>query len=230
MPSPPAEPGTPPRNLNGLSDDPRSLSVTWEIPTEPNGVITEYQLQCSGGGQVFSHTVMGSQTTTTLSGLLPYTNYSCNITAHTSVGGGPAATTSVTTEQDGESAYNCFSYLSVTPSVPSGPPQDFTISVTSHSISYSWSPPLPSQQNGPITDYNLTCTIAGMTSSIRRSDTSLNIPADPFTSYSCTLSAATVVGDGPATAVISGSSVHSVEESECCRMLPACSLKCCAGP
>ena len=35
--------------------------------TEPNGVITEYQLQCSGGGQVFSHTV--SQTTTTLSGL-----------------------------------------------------------------------------------------------------------------------------------------------------------------
>ena len=86
MPSPPAEPGTPPRNLNGLSDDPRSLSVTWEIPTEPNGVITEYQLQCSGGGQVFSHTVMGSQTTTTLSGLLPYTSYSCSITAHTSVG------------------------------------------------------------------------------------------------------------------------------------------------
>ena len=105
MPSPPAEPGTPPRNLNGLSDDPRSLSVTWEIPTEPNGVITEYQLQCSGGGQVFSHTVMGSQTTTTLSGLLPYTSYSCSITAHTSVGGGPAATTSVTTEQDGMTHY-----------------------------------------------------------------------------------------------------------------------------
>ena len=91
-----------------------------------------------GGDQekVFSRTVMGSQTTTTLSGLLPYTSYSCNITAHTSVGGGPAATTSVTTEQDGESAYNCFSYLSVTPSVPSGPPQDFTISVTSRSTHF----------------------------------------------------------------------------------------------
>ena len=68
---------------------------------EPNGVITEYQLQCSGGGQVFNRTVM--ETTTTLSGLLPYTNYSCSITAHTSAGGGPAATTSMTTLQDGES-------------------------------------------------------------------------------------------------------------------------------
>ena len=75
---------------------------------EPNGVITEYQLQCSGGGQVFNRTVMGSQTTATLSGLLPYTSYSCNITAHTSVGGGPAATTSVTTQQDGECIHGLY--------------------------------------------------------------------------------------------------------------------------
>ena len=67
-----------------------------------NGVITEYQLQCFGGGQEHRWTVNGSQTTTTLSGLLPYTNYSCSITAHTSVGGGPAATTNVVTKQDGE--------------------------------------------------------------------------------------------------------------------------------
>ena len=43
-----------------------------------------------------------------------------------------------------------------------------------------------------------------MTNSIRLSDTSFDTPLDPFTSYSCTVSAATVVGDGPATAVISG--------------------------
>ena len=95
------EPGTPPRDLNGVSNDSRSLTLTWKAPVQPNGVITEYQLQCSGGGQVFNRTVM--ETTTTLSGLLPYTNYSCSITAHTSAGGGPAATTSVTTLQDGES-------------------------------------------------------------------------------------------------------------------------------
>ena len=99
-----AGPGTPPNNLSGVSNDPLSFSLTWEIPTEQNGVITEYQLQCSGGGQMFSRTVMGSQTTTTLSGLLPYTSYSCNITAHTSVGGGPAATTSVTTEESSKHA------------------------------------------------------------------------------------------------------------------------------
>ena len=97
----PAEPGTPPHNLSGVSDDSLSLSLTWKVPQKPNGVIIRYDLFSSGGGQVFNWTVPGSQTTTTLSGLLPYTSYSCNITAHTSVGGGPAATTSVTTEQDG---------------------------------------------------------------------------------------------------------------------------------
>ena len=101
-------PAGPPRQFFGVAASSTSITVSWSAPGTPNGVITEYQLQCSGGGQSYSPVVPGSQTTTTLSGLLPYTNYSCNITAHTSVGGGPAATTSVTTEQDGdhESASN----------------------------------------------------------------------------------------------------------------------------
>ena len=94
-------PAGPPRQVFVIVDTSKTINVTWSAPSTPNGVITEYQLQCSGGGQVFSPVVPGSQTTTTLSGLLPYTNYSCSITAHTSVGGGPAATTSVTTLQDG---------------------------------------------------------------------------------------------------------------------------------
>ena len=96
------EPEAPPRNLSGFSDTSMSLSLSWCIPQKPNGVISHYELNASGDGQVFNWTVNGSQTTTTLSGLLPYTNYSCSITAHTSVGGGPAATTSVTTLQDSE--------------------------------------------------------------------------------------------------------------------------------
>ena len=94
-------PAGPPRQVFGVAESSTSINVIWSAPATPNGVITEYQLQCSGGGQVFNHTVM--ETTTTLSGLLPYTNYSCSITAHTSVGGGPAENTSVTTLQDGES-------------------------------------------------------------------------------------------------------------------------------
>ena len=98
----PIGPDTAPQYFNVSQKYSNSFRLTWSAPATPNGVITEYQLQCSGGGQVFSRTVMGSQTTTTLSGLLPYTSYSCSITAHTSVGGGPAATTSVTTKQDSE--------------------------------------------------------------------------------------------------------------------------------
>ena len=93
-------PAGPPRQFFSVTDNSTSIVFSWSAPATPNGVITEYQLQCSGGGQVFNWTVIGSQITTTLSGLLPYTSYSCSITAHTSVGGGPAATTSVTTEQD----------------------------------------------------------------------------------------------------------------------------------
>ena len=97
-----AVPAGPPRQFSIVAKNSRSINASWSAPSTPNGVITEYQLQCSGGGQVFNRTVM--ETTTTLSGLLPYTNYSCSITAHTSVGGGPAATTSVTTLQDSEFA------------------------------------------------------------------------------------------------------------------------------
>ena len=94
-------PAGPPRQVFAIAENSKTITLIWSAPSTPNGVITEYQLQCSGGGQVFSRTVM--ETTTTLSGLLPYTSYSCSITAHTSVGGGPAATTSMTTLQDGES-------------------------------------------------------------------------------------------------------------------------------
>ena len=92
-------PAGPPRQVVAIVLNSTSIVFLWVAPSTPNGVITEYQLQCSGGGQVFNLTVM--ETTITLSGLLPYTNYSCNITAHTSAGGGPAATTIVITAQDG---------------------------------------------------------------------------------------------------------------------------------
>ena len=80
----------------------KGVLLTWKPPTEPNGFITEYRFQCFGENHVVNSNVTGSQTTTILSGLLPYTNYFCSITAYTSVGGGPAATASVTTLQDSE--------------------------------------------------------------------------------------------------------------------------------
>ena len=194
----------------------QSVTLSWGPPTEANGVITKYEFQCSAGEEhVFNRTVMGSQTTTTLSGLLPYTSYSCSITAHTSVGGGPAATTSVTTQQDSK-LYSSTIFIAVTlyNTVPSGPPQNFTISTTSRTLTLSWSPPLPSQRNGVIISYLITYSSGGsIINSTRTSSTSLTITGlQPFTSYTCTVSAATIRGDGPATAVISG---VTDEDSEC---------------
>ena len=95
----------------GPSDEPTGFIVnsifsrlvvfSWSQPDKPNGVITEYQLHCSATGRgVVSHTMTGLQTTATVAGFQPFSTYTCNITAHTSAGGGPAATISVTTAED----------------------------------------------------------------------------------------------------------------------------------
>ena len=96
-------PAGPPRQVMIIAENSTSITLCWIAPATTNGVITEYQLQCNSSdhGQVFNRTVKGSQTATTLSGLLPYTNYSCNITAHTSAGGGPSTTVNIATAQDG---------------------------------------------------------------------------------------------------------------------------------
>ena len=60
-------PSGPPRQFSGVAESSTSIIYSWSAPATPNGVITEYQLLCSGGGQELSRSVMGSQTTTTLS-------------------------------------------------------------------------------------------------------------------------------------------------------------------
>ena len=80
---------------------------------------------------------------------------------------------------------------------PSGRPQNFIVSTTSRTLTLTWSPPLPSQRNGVIINYLVTCTVGGMTSSNRMSGTSRVVAIDPFTSYTCSVLAATMVGDGP---------------------------------
>ena len=96
------EPGSPPYMFMVKTVSSKMCTFQWRAPRQPNGIVISYHIECADGIRVFNQTLNGSQTTTTLSGFLPFTNYFCSITAHTSVGGGPAATTSVTTEQDGK--------------------------------------------------------------------------------------------------------------------------------
>ena len=100
---------------------------------------------------------------------------------------------------------NVFILKNCTHAAPSGPPENFIASATSRILTLSWSPPLPSQRNGVTTSYFITCTIGGVTTSNRISGTSQVINIEPFTNYTCTVSAATIVGDGPP-ATVNGTS------------------------
>ena len=85
---------------------------------------------------------------------------------------------------------------------PSGPPQNITFIVDSHSTTFFWSPPIVSQQNGVITRYFMACISKFGIVDRNTSNTNLNITGlEPFTNYTCLMNAATVVGGGPATLI-----------------------------
>ena len=195
-------PAGPPRQFSAIAENSTSMNVSWSAPTTPNGVIIKYQLQCSGGGQVFNRTVM--ETTTTLSGLLPYTNYSCSITAHTHVGGGPAATTSVTTLQNGESNVDFNEFYMIFIIAPGSPPKVLRINViNSKNFSLSWEP--PTKPNGVITEYQFQCSGENhvmFNHTVIGSQTTTTLSGLlPYTNYSCSITAHTSVGGGPAATI-----------------------------
>ena len=87
--------------------------------------------------------------------------------------------------------------------VPSGFPQSFMESVqSSRSVTFSWMPPLPDQQNGVLTGYTLNITEAGSGVTTQRtlpsSQTTITVTSLlPFTTYSFAISSYTSVGPGP---------------------------------
>ena len=92
-------------------------------------------------------------------------------------------------------SYKC-NYMAV----PSGPPQSLVITMKSHNLTFSWSPPLPSQRNGVIISYLIICSSGDIIiNTTRTSSTSLTITGlQPFTNYTCSVSASTIIGAGPA--------------------------------
>ena len=96
-------PSGPPQNLV-LSVMFHSIILSWSPPllSQRNGVIINYLITCSSGGSIINST-RTSSTSLTITGLQPFINSTCFVSAATIVGDGPPATVSrVTSDEDSE--------------------------------------------------------------------------------------------------------------------------------
>ena len=98
-------PSSAPQSFTGSSPSPTSVVFTWSPPPagDQNGVIISYQLNVTllAAGVVYQY--VSTTTSITISGLQPFTTYSCVVAAETAVGLGPFTTVfSITTPEDGE--------------------------------------------------------------------------------------------------------------------------------
>ncbi|XP_019640435.1 PREDICTED: sortilin-related receptor-like [Branchiostoma belcheri] len=88
-----APPG-PPSRLQTSSISSHSISITWQRPAVPNGVITHYSIRygptmnCSDSELLHEVTTQGSNTSLTFPGLLPNTMYTFRVRGFTSAGAG----------------------------------------------------------------------------------------------------------------------------------------------
>ena len=82
-----------------------SVDLNWAPPelSLQNGRLISYNINCSQIGQHYTNNV--SHLTLSVTGLSPYTSYSCDVSAVNVVGEGPATTCSFTTAQDSMCTY-----------------------------------------------------------------------------------------------------------------------------
>jgi usherin len=158
-----------------------SVSVTWEAPTMPNGVISTYKLSyrivSTVQNSVASVTVAGTVLNTSISGLLPYTNYAVQVTAVNSAG-------------SASSDWSTFTTLSA---VPSGiGVMKIQVRPDGQSVSLTWS--APARPNGAITSYAiyLNGSINPVYQGISLQYVLVNL--QPYTSYSVRLESCTTAG------------------------------------
>ena len=89
--------------------------------------------------------------------------------------------------------------------VPNGYPQNFAgLASTSRSAVLTWEPPPEEQQNGIIVNYTVDVSVAGtgQTFQVYTNATSLTLSTLlPYRTYFCTISASTIVGQGPPSTV-----------------------------
>ena len=93
---------TEPANFTAVTVNATSVMLVWTRPATPNGIITSYTLVYFTPGQPASMIVFEDSTLSAVVGLLnEFTEYTFELFASTSVGGGPNATDTASTDAAG---------------------------------------------------------------------------------------------------------------------------------
>jgi len=96
--------------LSRIDGSSRSLSSSWSVPAFANGIIINYTISCNTTEAGTVTLMIGPSTlSTTLTGLQPYTEYTCTVSALTSAGVGNASDPQMArTDQGRESILKLF--------------------------------------------------------------------------------------------------------------------------
>ncbi|XP_066294307.1 tenascin-X-like isoform X1 [Branchiostoma lanceolatum] len=178
-----------PFGLNAYALDTTSVSVSWQIPLDPNGVIEGYNLYYEAAGSEDEELMQvgpeeGVDSPYVLSGLQPYTLYSLEIAAVTGGGEGDRSDQLKVQTLEG---------------VPSNPVRVAAFAVDPRTIRVDWRPPL--KANGEIMGYNVfygpSATDDVLSRTVDPMDNMVTLDGlQPFTEYTIILSAFTLVGGG----------------------------------
>ena len=94
-------PESPPRDCSATPINSTALTISWTLPSKPNGLMERYRLYYSVMGSAYSNNckvsgegeviTANNSTLLLLTNLKKGTNYSLSLTAYTSVGAGPSS-------------------------------------------------------------------------------------------------------------------------------------------
>ncbi|XP_068132972.1 phosphatidylinositol phosphatase PTPRQ isoform X2 [Hyperolius riggenbachi] len=179
-------PGSPPQNLVSTGVSATAIGLEWSAPSEPNGIITHYEIISSNSTLILSQNT--SSTVFTLTDLNPFTLYRISVRAYTIFGHGNQSTPILS--------------IKTSETAPSSPPHDLLYrNLSSTRVLLTWKPPI--HANGIILFYkiiywNSTHTLTENTSE------ALTVLSDlkKYSQYQVLVSGYTVHGDGNQTSEV----------------------------
>ncbi|XP_019851145.1 PREDICTED: neogenin-like [Amphimedon queenslandica] len=191
----PALPVAPPMNCTNVTFLPYNVTLTWTAPPlmNQNGAPVGYNLTCMNTNGVsvngLSPTRSSTNTMFTITDVMPFTGYTCELSFINVVGEGPSST-------------QCT--FETAQSVPYNSPQNFTSIPDQTSVLFSWME--PTSTNGIIINYDLTVTNLDESKSmsfiieVNPNQRFIDYNVDgfsPYQNYTASVSASTIIGAGP---------------------------------